>query len=343
MSQITLILGGVPGITSFIFDMTRYTLKLSYQCASFYVLQKRYPQHSGAIPGGSPTMVSTSSLPQLPFYSVDNGIYFPSEFIAVHISVFSTMYIVQLIYAWRLWIISLQRNIWLPSLVAFFATVTYSITIWAIGSVWVASGIQFMRGFFSIADLFISGGLFYYLDIKLRTTSQIKTYFRRLRVIIVRTVECNLWSLFSQLGLVILFVRNVGLYHCEYQNFLNILNMVLWWKSGIREYYWKVNARLNNDSSVWFHVNPDGGCMVIDCEVESLPLSVILGEGRPESNSTPKHIGLRNGKMNYFLSLLLTKLWTVLALVNIGSKIIKNVLQKLKIVLSEVYKVIINR
>ncbi|THU91681.1 hypothetical protein K435DRAFT_801074 [Dendrothele bispora CBS 962.96] len=127
MSQVNLVLGGLPGITLFVFDMTR-----NHILSSLGVFMGSHTQWW-----------------------------------------FSTIFIVQWVYAWRLWMISLRRNAWLPSSVAFFAMATYYLASeWPIGVVWVTSGM-------------------------------------RLRVIIIRTVECNLWSLFSQiLKMVLISVKS---------------------------------------------------------------------------------------------------------------------------------------
>ncbi|THU76082.1 hypothetical protein K435DRAFT_903901 [Dendrothele bispora CBS 962.96] len=191
---------------------------------------------------------------------------FFSEFIVMIMAAGSITFIVQWVYAWRLWVISLQRNVWLPSLVAFLATVTYSITIWRISIIWVVSGTQQLTSeFLSITDMLISSGLFYYLDIKLRT-GQIKTYFRRLRAIILRTVECNLWSLLSQVGMAILFARSLGFY---YLIFMTTIGKVYTFSLIV-----SLNARSHSNPSVSRHGDPN-----------DLSLSATL-EGRLELNQT---------------------------------------------------------
>ncbi|THU86357.1 hypothetical protein K435DRAFT_805158 [Dendrothele bispora CBS 962.96] len=170
----------------------------------------------------------------------------------VFLAVASITFIVQCVYAWRLWIISLQRNFWLPSLIAFLAVITYC-------------------------------GVFYYLDIKLRTR-QVKTYFkavftlrRRLRAIIIRTVECNLWSLFAQVGIAVLSMRTGGFY---FLIFGATIGKVYTFSLIV-----SLNARPNDESSESSYRNP-----AQESEVESLPLSVILREARTEPDLTPKSL-----------------------------------------------------
>ncbi|THU89285.1 hypothetical protein K435DRAFT_802871 [Dendrothele bispora CBS 962.96] len=202
------------------------------------------------------------------YYNVNNDIYFSSELNVIAMAPGSITFIVQWFYAWRLWIISLRRNVWFPSLVALLATVTYCLP--------VLLGLSVAQ-FLSITDILISSGLFYYLDIKLRR-KQIKTYLKRLRVIILRTVECNVLSLIAQVGMTILFICNVGFYY--------LILVTAIGKVHTFSLIVSLNAR-SNGSSVSRHGNPNDGLIT---ESESLPLSVILQEARPESNPATRSV-----------------------------------------------------
>ncbi|THU82840.1 hypothetical protein K435DRAFT_807968 [Dendrothele bispora CBS 962.96] len=188
----------------------------------------------------------------------------------------STTFIVQCVYAWRLWVISLQRNLWLPSLIVLLAVSAYGgfnfevgaetlvvalviwhtwfqithrrlidmASTWPATTIWVVSGTS--REKLSTADVLISGGVFYYLDIKLRM-GQTKSYSK---------------LMFSL-------------------------------KSNNRYYYGKVtvcrwtsivNARSSDQLPELSYKNTTRECAMMESDLDSLPLSVILREARLEPN-----------------------------------------------------------
>ncbi|KAE9402643.1 hypothetical protein BT96DRAFT_918152 [Gymnopus androsaceus JB14] len=135
--------------------------------------------------------------------------------------------IVQLFYAWRVWIMSIRKNQILPAVIG-----CLSISGWCMNC-WIAytaathdlvSEITLLQTEVYIwlggtvgADVLITSSMIYYLDLRFRVEShstQLNHHLPgRFRRLIARTVECNLLSLLAQAIAVGLFGRsNVGSY-----------------------------------------------------------------------------------------------------------------------------------
>ncbi|KAE9407780.1 hypothetical protein BT96DRAFT_1014004 [Gymnopus androsaceus JB14] len=141
-------------------------------------------------------------------------------------------FIVQLFYAWRLWIVSMKNNWILPLVVGCLSTLGWCIGCWQLHIltthdrisdftllqpviyIWLGGSVG--------ADVLITSSMIYYLDLRFRISPEFPSgvsanrfLHRRLRKLIVRTVECNLLSLFAQVIAVGLFNRSsVGFYFC---------------------------------------------------------------------------------------------------------------------------------
>ncbi|KAE9389456.1 hypothetical protein BT96DRAFT_400030 [Gymnopus androsaceus JB14] len=136
---------------------------------------------------------------------------------------------VQLFYAWRIWIMSLRSNWILPAVIGCFSVFGWCIICWIVHSqathnlfselnvllpsyLWLGSSVA--------VDVLITGSMIYYLDLRFRIRPEFPSgvsanrfLHRSFRKLIVRTVECNLLSLFAQAIAVGLFARgSVGYY-----------------------------------------------------------------------------------------------------------------------------------
>ncbi|KAF8868966.1 hypothetical protein CPB85DRAFT_876175 [Mucidula mucida] len=132
---------------------------------------------------------------------------------------------VQIFFAWRLWIVTLQKNFWLPGVIVCLAVMAWSVIMWVTSIVathhdanelgvvlptayvWLAGSIA--------ADLLISLGLFYYLYFRFRQRNihrEMKS-INTFKAIIVRTVQCNVLSLVAQVTTIVLFTTQVGYYY----------------------------------------------------------------------------------------------------------------------------------
>ncbi|KAE9383542.1 hypothetical protein BT96DRAFT_39794 [Gymnopus androsaceus JB14] len=138
---------------------------------------------------------------------------------------------VQLFYAWRLWVMSLKNNWILPVAVGSLSIVGWCIGCWLVhiaathkyvsDLALLVPVVYIWMGSFVAADFLITGSMIYYLDIRIRMNPEFPSgtspnwfFHRNLRKLIVRTVECNLLSLFAQSIIVGLFGRkNIGLYY----------------------------------------------------------------------------------------------------------------------------------
>ncbi|KAE9402228.1 hypothetical protein BT96DRAFT_563728 [Gymnopus androsaceus JB14] len=138
--------------------------------------------------------------------------------------------IVQLFYAWRIWMMSLRKNWILPIVIGCFSILGWCILCWAVHILGthkhmsdftlIIPVIYIWFGGSVAADVLITGSMIYYLDlcfrIKLHKTQQIDASYhapRRFRQLMVRTVECNLLSLFAQTIAIGLFSsHSVGFY-----------------------------------------------------------------------------------------------------------------------------------
>ncbi|KAE9388655.1 hypothetical protein BT96DRAFT_1025359 [Gymnopus androsaceus JB14] len=139
--------------------------------------------------------------------------------------------VVQLFYAWRLWIMSMKNNWILPLVIGFLSILSYCVGCWMIHSsiihklisdfilllpvayIWFGSSVA--------ADVVITGSMVYYLDFRFRMNPEFPSgvspnwaFHRNLRKLMVRTVECNLLSLFVQAITIGLFNHStIGLYY----------------------------------------------------------------------------------------------------------------------------------
>ncbi|KAG6915828.1 hypothetical protein DXG01_009661 [Tephrocybe rancida] len=132
----------------------------------------------------------------------------------------STSLIVQCFFAWRVWKISQKRNPYLPGFICTMSLLQWSVLVWVgvewsthrsfadLGRVlpiaysWLISS--------AVADLSITASMVYYLGIRLR--GQAMRTKGAFKVIISRTIQANVLSLASQIGIFALFMSNVGLY-----------------------------------------------------------------------------------------------------------------------------------
>ncbi|KAE9384283.1 hypothetical protein BT96DRAFT_661301 [Gymnopus androsaceus JB14] len=133
--------------------------------------------------------------------------------------------IVQIFYAWRLWVMSLKRNWILPTVVGCLSIMGWSTVFWevyvlvtghliadfvlfrAANYIWLGGCIG--------ADVLITGSMIYYLDLRFRIEHPNNYHApQRFRRIIVRTVECNLLSLLAQtISTGLYSQRSVGFYY----------------------------------------------------------------------------------------------------------------------------------
>ncbi|KAE9395505.1 hypothetical protein BT96DRAFT_997624 [Gymnopus androsaceus JB14] len=133
--------------------------------------------------------------------------------------------IVQIFYAWRLWVMSMKRNWILPIAVGCLSILGWSAIIW---EVHVLATHHLLKDFVLVlpvtyiwlagcvgADVLITGSMIYYLDLRFRIEHPNDYHApQRFRRIIVRTVECNLLSLLAQAISVGLFTqKSVGFYY----------------------------------------------------------------------------------------------------------------------------------
>ncbi|KAE9402248.1 hypothetical protein BT96DRAFT_1017803 [Gymnopus androsaceus JB14] len=138
--------------------------------------------------------------------------------------------VVQLFYAWRVWMISMKKNWIVPVVIACLSILGWCVVCWMvhilathklIADLTLVSPVVYIWLGGSVgADVLITGSMIYYLDLRFRTKllkkQQTQPGFQalgRFGQIIVRTVECNLLSLFAQAVSVGLFNNNgVGFY-----------------------------------------------------------------------------------------------------------------------------------
>ncbi|KAE9387529.1 hypothetical protein BT96DRAFT_483057 [Gymnopus androsaceus JB14] len=137
---------------------------------------------------------------------------------------------VQLFYAWRIWMISMRKNWILPVLIVCLSILSWCVVCWMIhipathksisdlmltltaAYIWLGCSVG--------ADVLITSSMIYYLDPGLRFRIELHkaqaSYHapRHFRQLIIRTVECNLLSLFTQAITVVLFNHSsIGLYY----------------------------------------------------------------------------------------------------------------------------------
>jgi len=132
---------------------------------------------------------------------------------------------VQLFYAWRLWIMSIKNNWILPMVIGCLSLLGWCIGCWMahiIATHKLTSDLTLLLPVVYIwlggsvaADVVITGSMIYYLDLRFRMNPEFPSgvssnwvFHRSLRKLIVRTVECNLLSLFAQ-------AITVGLFNCS--------------------------------------------------------------------------------------------------------------------------------
>ncbi|KAE9405894.1 hypothetical protein BT96DRAFT_972314 [Gymnopus androsaceus JB14] len=138
---------------------------------------------------------------------------------------------VQLFYAWRVWMMSMGKNRILPVVIGCLSILGWCVLCWTTqlaathksmadiklalpaGYIWLVGSVG--------ADFVITGSMIYYLDLRFRlmkpefSSDNSANWFlrRRLRKLIVRTVECNILSLFTQVVSTSTFNRSsVGFY-----------------------------------------------------------------------------------------------------------------------------------
>ncbi|KAH8822724.1 hypothetical protein DL96DRAFT_1714168 [Flagelloscypha sp. PMI_526] len=129
---------------------------------------------------------------------------------------------VQHFYAWRVWILSGRKNLWLPGIISLLS-VTQMISLIYIVNFWtthrlladVASvvNVGLMSGFGGSigADVGITGGMLFYLRSQSKA-SRFKDTRRIVTRILSRTVQANILSLIFQVATFILYKANLGLY-----------------------------------------------------------------------------------------------------------------------------------
>ncbi|KIY72896.1 hypothetical protein CYLTODRAFT_283633 [Cylindrobasidium torrendii FP15055 ss-10] len=137
-----------------------------------------------------------------------------------------TTLVVQWFYAWRVWMVSMKANWYIPALIWALSCMSFGVLMWMINVVITYRLISEIERVIPVvyvwligsvgADVFISACMLYYLDLRYRLKSsqrQMSTQ-GRFRAIIVRTVECNILSLLGQLTTVVLFnqSKKVGMY-----------------------------------------------------------------------------------------------------------------------------------
>ncbi|KAE9402638.1 hypothetical protein BT96DRAFT_937101 [Gymnopus androsaceus JB14] len=120
--------------------------------------------------------------------------------------------IVQLFYAWRVWIMSMKKNRILPAVIGCLSILGWCMilrVVIGVGSHKSLSELALLipvayvwLGASAGADLLITSSMIYYLDLRFRIQlqqAQVSYHApRRFRRLIVRTVECNLLSLIAQ-------------------------------------------------------------------------------------------------------------------------------------------------
>ncbi|KAE9402244.1 hypothetical protein BT96DRAFT_991411 [Gymnopus androsaceus JB14] len=137
---------------------------------------------------------------------------------------------VQLFFALRIWMMSMRKNWILPVVIGCLSILGWCMLCWTThiaathksisdimlarpaGHIWLGGSV--------CADVLITGSMIYYLDLRFRmkplfpsSISANRSLHRRLRKLIVRTVECNVLSLLVQTVSIGLFNRsNVGFY-----------------------------------------------------------------------------------------------------------------------------------
>ncbi|KAJ3922168.1 hypothetical protein F5877DRAFT_75524 [Lentinula edodes] len=157
----------------------------------------------------------------------------PQEAIATLWFFPTATFLVQIWFASRIWMISMRKNVLLPTLIALLASASWAIALWMfsklikhhstliddsklvfpVGYAWLGGDI--------VADMCIFGGLAYYTEI--RSRKQRKHHIlspKSLWIVTCRMIECNVLPLLCQIVLVILFKTNVGSYYSTYTSFL---------------------------------------------------------------------------------------------------------------------------
>ncbi|KAE9397297.1 hypothetical protein BT96DRAFT_995895 [Gymnopus androsaceus JB14] len=132
---------------------------------------------------------------------------------------------VQLFYAWRLWIMTMKNNWILPAVVGCLSLLGWCIACWMVHImtthkltsdlalllpvvyIWLGGSVA--------ADVVITSSMIYYLGLRFRISPEFPlggspnwVFHRSLCKLIIRTVECNLLSLFAQ-------AITVGLFNCS--------------------------------------------------------------------------------------------------------------------------------
>ncbi|KAE9402640.1 hypothetical protein BT96DRAFT_544572 [Gymnopus androsaceus JB14] len=137
--------------------------------------------------------------------------------------------IVQLFYAWRVWIMSIRKNWILPVVIGCLSISAWCTICWIVHTIATHNLISEFTIFQPVgyiwlgvsvgADVLITSSMIYYLDLRFRIELQQNqadcNYHtpRRFRRLIVQTVECNLFSLFAQTTAIGLFNRgSIGFY-----------------------------------------------------------------------------------------------------------------------------------
>ncbi|KAF9070326.1 hypothetical protein BDP27DRAFT_1447012 [Rhodocollybia butyracea] len=150
----------------------------------------------------------------------------PKEAIALLAFFPTTALIVQLWFACRIWMLSMRKNVWLPTMIALLAAVSWCIVLWMfamlvkrhslitadsnlvfpVGYAWLVGSI--------LTDICVFGGLIYYTEIRSRREREYHILSpRSLVVLTYRLIQCNVLPLLAQIALVVLFKTNVGLYY----------------------------------------------------------------------------------------------------------------------------------
>ncbi|KAE9388012.1 hypothetical protein BT96DRAFT_981196 [Gymnopus androsaceus JB14] len=145
---------------------------------------------------------------------------------------------VQLFYAWRLWMMTMRKNWILPGVIGCLSTLGWCTICWEVHFIAMHTLISDLSLILPVAwiwlgssvgaDVLITISMIYYLDLRYRIKqhkmqqNQASHHApRRFRRLIVRTVECNLLSLFGQAIALSLFTdSSIGFY-------FSITNMML--------------------------------------------------------------------------------------------------------------------
>lgn len=144
----------------------------------------------------------------------------PTEFLIEAFLMGASATVVQHFYAWRLWMISGRKNIWLPGLISVCSLLQQCVICWVVATFSRDRAMERVGQILPVAylwsigsavgDLLITVGIFYYLRFKHRTEfSSNKISFNQ---IVSRTVQCNVLSLFCQIGTIVFFLANAGFY-----------------------------------------------------------------------------------------------------------------------------------